>query len=461
MRTINKFILRDVRCFSGEHEFEIRPLTFLIGENSTGKSTVLGCLQVFADFYKFIDRPGYFGLPEVDFNSEPYQMGAFADIARRSRPKKKDFQLGIETKYQKDKTLRCLLSLTEKDRGSEPIIQSTSWVFNEGKIIVSPNEDNQTTSAEDQIYDVRKIGQNEFHVQVNRDWFGWDLLSLQQLYSVLYDDFSSDQSDNFSGSASQDLFDFLNQRYPENKPKKIGRSPRLPYGGFGSPMPLICSISPIRSKPKRTYDPLKEMETPDGSEIPMALMNLSRSSKQEWEFLRKQLVSFGNASGLFSDISLRELGSSKRDPFQLQIKVRGPKANLMDVGYGISQVLPILVRVFTTQDAMLLLQQPEVHLHPKGQAELASLLVEMNRRRRNSFVIETHSDFMIDRVRMEIKKGRIKPDDVSLIYLEPDSSMVKVHNIRFDSRANMVGAPDGYRDFFLDEADELLGFSKD
>ena len=49
----------------------------------------------------------------------------------------------------------------------------------------------------------------------------------------------------------------------------------------------------------------------------------------------------------------------------------------MDVGYGVSQVLPILVRIFTERDAKFLLQQPEVHLHPKGQVELASLLVDM------------------------------------------------------------------------------------
>ena len=458
MSTINKFILRDVRCFGGEHEFEIRPLTFLIGENSTGKSTVLGCLQAFTDFFKYIDLPGYVGRADVDFNSEPYQMGAFADIARRARSKNKDFQLGIETESQKDKILKCLLTFIEKDRGSEPIIQSTSWVFDEGKIIVSPNEDNQTGSAEVQIHDVMKIGQKEFHVQTNRDRFGRDLLSLYQLYSVLSDDISSGQSENFHGTPSNELFEFLNRRFPEDELKRNGR---FPYPELGSYIPPIYSISPIRSKPKRTYDPLKETETPDGSEIPVALMNLSRSSKREWEDLRKYLVNFGNASGLFSDISLRELGRSKRDPFQLQIKVRGPKANLMDVGYGISQVLPILVRIFTTPRAMFLLQQPEVHLHPKGQAELASLLVEMNRLRRNSFVIETHSDFMIDRVRIEIKKGRIKPDDVSLIYLEPDGSMVKVHNISFDGRANMSGAPESYRDFFLDEADELLGFSKD
>ncbi len=124
----------------------------------------------------------------------------------------------------------------------------------------------------------------------------------------------------------------------------------------------------------------------------------------------------------------------------------------------VSQILPILVRIFRNQSAKFLLQQPEVHLHPKGQAELVSLLVNNNKTHKNSFVIETHSDYMINRIRIEIMKGKIKPEDVSLIYLEPAGNQVKTHNIRFDAQANMINVPDGYRDFFLKESDELLGF---
>ena len=133
----------------------------------------------------------------------------------------------------------------------------------------------------------------------------------------------------------------------------------------------------------------------------------------------------------------------------------------MNVGYGVSQVLPIVVRILTSRRATFLLQQPEVHLHPRGQAELASLLVGVYRAQNTSFVVETHSDHMIDRVRIEIKRGRINPEDVSLIYLEPAGNHVKTHNIGFDARANMVGVPQHYRDFFLNEADRLLGLSRD
>ena len=120
--------------------------------------------------------------------------------------------------------------------------------------------------------------------------------------------------------------------------------------------------------------------------------------------------------------------------------MRGPNASIIDVGYGISQILPILVQILdppssrgpVTEMPFFLLQQPEIHLHPKAQAELSSLLATLAGQGKRSFLVETHSDYMIDRARIEIRKGTIRPEEVSLIYLEPKGQTVKVHNISFD-----------------------------
>ena len=196
--------------------------------------------------------------------------------------------------------------------------------------------------------------------------------------------------------------------------------------------------------------------------MPMVLMNLSTSEQSRWQELKTKLENFGKASGLFTDIRVRKLGrSSMSDPFQLQIKVRGPRGNIVDVGYGISQILPILVRILTTRrSTRFLLQQPEVHLHPKGQAELVSLLIDMAKNSDHVFIVETHSEAMINRARIEIMEGGVKPKDISLIYLEPEGNKVKVHNISFDKKANMIGVPDSYGDFFLQEHEKLLGFGE-
>ena len=191
----------------------------------------------------------------------------------------------------------------------------------------------------------------------------------------------------------------------------------------------------------------------------MLMMRLDRTGKDEWSSLHDHLTDFGDYSGLFSDIKVRGHGRQMSDPFQLQVKVRsGTYANIMDVGYGVSQSLPILVDVRTASRQTFLLQQPEVHLHPRAQASLAVLFAESWKKNKNRFLIETHSDYIVDRIRILVRKGILKPDDASILYFEPNANSVVIHNISIDGDGNLQHTPAGYRDFFLKETDQLLGF---
>lgn len=105
------------------------------------------------------------------------------------------------------------------------------------------------------------------------------------------------------------------------------------------------------------------------------------------------------------------------------------------------------------------MQQPEVHLHPRGQAELASLLIESFRKLGNRFLIETHSDYIVDRVRICVREGTVKADDMSILYFEPKGNAVAIHSMTLDDHGNLQDAPAGYRDFFAKETDRLLGFA--
>ena len=436
MKIISKLILKDVRCFEGRNEFNIRPLTFLVGENSTGKSTALGCFQALSNFV--VGQEG-----DIDFNKEPYQMGAFADITRRTKRLAKSFELGFE--YEKS---QYTLTLVAREDGSEPVIQQIRNIYEDGEILikVERTQNGKSLNQKGRI-NIKEPEKKKFILSIKGSSRFNMAPYLSDIGFILHIIERKGQ-DKKTSSAYKNLIGYL------KKLEKRGENDRFSLGDFLSNS--IYSFAPIRSKPERTYNPLKETASPEGSEMPMVLMNLSKSNEEEWEHLKNRLEDFGKASGLFTAIGVRKLGRSTNDPFQLQIKVRGPKGNLMDVGYGISQILPILVRILTRQGRFLL-QQPEVHLHPKGQAELTSLLIDLNRNKK-SFVVETHSDAMIDRARIEIMKKRIKPEDVSLIYLEPSGNKVKVHNISFDKQANMIDVPGSYRDFFLKESDKLLGF---
>ena len=135
---------------------------------------------------------------------------------------------------------------------------------------------------------------------------------------------------------------------------------------------------------------------------------------------------FGKAAGLFDEITIKLLGAKGTEPFQVQVRkfARQEKRSVCaissDVGYGVSQVLPVITELLRRGGvSMSLLQQPEVHLHPSAQAALGSLFCEVASSGQQ-LVVETHSDTCIDRVRMEVRDGStgLKPDDVSILFFE-------------------------------------------
>ena len=95
---------------------------------------------------------------------------------------------------------------------------------------------------------------------------------------------------------------------------------------------------------------------------------------------------------------------------------------------------------------------------PAGRRRLPACSSKPHERAENRFLVETHSDYIVDRIRISVRKGLLKPDDVSILYFEPEGAAVTIHNLTLDEDGNLQNAPAGYRDFFLKETDRLLGF---
>ena len=372
-------------------------------------------------------------------------MGIFRNIVRNSKKKEKAFTLGVTFRY-KHEDVEWTVEFVEKRGGIEPIAKSVTIKFTDGEIVLS-------------VEDAREggIGLASFDEKRNQ----WRIDVVSAILDITDSPLSLlDRLIHIWARESEGENALAN--YLKKKEKHTG----VPWWRIGQGL-AVFSTSPIRSRPKRTYDPTRVFDDPEGSDVPMLLMETKATEKKEWEALKGRLVDFGKRSGLFQNIEVKNLGGSMGNPFQLKVKVRGPNSNIIDVGYGVSQILPILVRIlehdifqrsYMGQRPISLLQQPEVHLHPRAQAELSSLLVMSASGGGQSFIVETHSDYMIDRARVEIRKGTIRPEDVSLIYLEPKGNVVKVHNIRFDKMANMQGVPPHYGKFFMKEYRELMGF---
>ena len=426
---ITQFTMEEVRCFAERQTLEIRPLTFLVGENSTGKTTALACFQVLANYLR--NR-------EVDFNSHPYSMGIFKDIVRNSRPKAKTFKLGFTYKHANEE-VEWIVKFVQKQERFEPTVSSVTVKFSDGAIVFKIEDELEW----EEHLTATDVKQNQYQINCGSDVF-------TNLFLEMFLDFLKGEPEDKAALA----------KYLKARGSAVS-SGYQPWDIWDSVS--VFSASPARSRPKRTYDPTREFDDPEGSDIPMLLMRIEATQQKQWEALKTRLVEFGKSSGLFQNIEIKNFGRSLGGPFQLQFKVRGPNANIVDVGYGVSQILPILVHILNPnilghEMNFSLLQQPEVHLHPRAQAELSSLLTKLANQSNQSFIVETHSDYMIDRARIDIIRGNLRPEDVSLIYFEPKGNIVKVHNIRFDKMANMVGVPPHYGEFFLKESKRLLGF---
>ena len=357
MLEINKFILKDVRCFKGAKEFNIRPLTFLVGENSTGKSTVVGCFQAMAQHLR---ENNYFSISgaSINFNSEPFQMGSFENIARRARPKNKEFELGFEFIDNRNNAskFQLLVTLAQQANSANSIVKQAYFIFDDGEIIfldAGTTESNTTWEIKIEERNSKKI----FAIALKEDQNHSLFRNVIGLIAHYESDFNSEEE---LSSEEKQFIEFI-------KDKNWARFLSLYFRCFSFP--------PTQPKPKRTYDPLGNIATSSGGNIFLILKNFSIKEPKDWKKLYKNLKDFGTASGLFTDIKVRKLGGSLSDPFQLELKIRkGAATNLIDVGYGISQILPLLVPILAKEKHTFLMQQPEVHLHPKAQAAFTSLL---------------------------------------------------------------------------------------
>ena len=423
--------LENYRCFRERQDARLAPLTLLVGENSTGKTSFLAMIRALWDVAYRDMVP--------NFKEEPYDLGSFNEIAHfrggragRATSFQSGFEVGPPSRGGKSYGLGVNGAhhwrVSFSRRGTAPLPAE--------RRLSNEIEDLWLEHCQSTVRFGTPTGQWTLEVP--------DLSSEGQLLPLFM---LTPFQERLAKMTKQDLRALEQLAHSATTPQR--RRPL--YAG-----------APVRSKSHRTYDPARFTRDPEGDYIPMFLASQYFEGKRHWDRLRVALERFGKDAGLFDEITVKPLGKQS-DPFQLQIRrfdrrVKGPQRNVIDVGYGVSQVLPIVTELLR-QDApeMFLLQQPEVHLHPSAQAALGSLFCRIAAWNRQ-LIVETHSDHLLDRVRMDVRDGAgsLKPEDVSILYFERQHLDVRIHSLRIDEEGNIVDAPPGYRQFFMEEVARSL-----
>jgi predicted ATPase len=225
---------------------------------------------------------------------------------------------------------------------------------------------------------------------------------------------------------------------------------------FAEPIPTVRHVSPLRGMPERYYLFRRTIEA-KGSHFAAMWQDLKEAKKKE---IFAPIHKFGQESGLFEEVDVRRISRSIADsPLAVTVKKQGKDFLLNQVGVGVSQVVPILVEcVFSDNDSydpVLLLQQPELHLHPVAQSALGSFLYSMAARGQ-PLCIETHSNFLIDRFRSEIRDSETNDIDASIYYCENTESGNQYSEIRISNDGRLIDPPLSYFEFFISELSRTM-----
>lgn len=210
----------------------------------------------------------------------------------------------------------------------------------------------------------------------------------------------------------------------------------------------LTYLGPLRAlPPRRLIFPLAQSRPGDGSFAWQIVAQDKRIRARINEWLTSP-SKFNTSLELFSREWRAERGERMAE---VLIKDRRTKALVShrDVGVGISQVLPMMVTALSAENGLHLIEQPELHLHPALQAELGDLFIESALgERRNTFLIETHSEHLLLRImrRMrETSEGRlskglmpIKPNDVAVLFVQPDGSRSIVRELPLNERGELL-----------------------
>ena len=231
----------------------------------------------------------------------------------------------------------------------------------------------------------------------------------------------------------------------------------------------IFYVGPLREYPKRLY--LWSGESPDhvgerGDRAIEAILSAGNrafnwSARQHTKPLGAVVAERLRSMGLISDFKVKPLGEHRKE-FEVLVRTgpKLPEVKLTDVGFGVSQVLPVIVECFfVPRRSIVIFEQPEIHLHPKVQAELADLFVDAIRAREGGvsrdcqFIIESHSEHFLRRLQRRIAEEKLSPADAALYFVRTVDGSARIEELKVDPYGNILNWPEG---FFGDEMEDLV-----
>lgn len=442
--------LRNFRGFKNSGKVHLAPLTFLVGTNSSGKSSIFDALLLLAQsnfipLYQLIQQPQWGG-PLLD-------LGSYKDcVYQHKLTLPIEIGVGIVSPYIKSKRRR-------KNNGPNLEILFT---------LRSTQKDQIGRLGSVEITD--SITGEKLALKYRRGQITFEMLGRKYVHKFkARGSKRKSESVHYYHPPFHDAFRYFDEIVKSEKRRLLGKRSafnRIKESFRLTSWPIIDEVERIssgRAAPRRWYSIAELARTSKRrffgtgvfSEVdPTMLTELPdprfRSYYRKWKKRPPPIESID--AGLKKLDIGSSIKSSQLSPYHSSINVRdkvtGVISNLIDVGYGASQVIPILRAILSPSRGPLFVEQPEIHLHPGAQGAIAEILCEVSRDRQ--VIIETHSVHMINRARILVAEGKMDPSNVTINFISRSKEGSAVHSIPLLGNGDFATEwPSGYG--FFDE----------
>jgi len=226
----------------------------------------------------------------------------------------------------------------------------------------------------------------------------------------------------------------------------------------------IYYLGPLREHPRREYSWSGTSPTDVGARGERTVEAIlaatlrgetrNRGRKTHYKPFQEIIAYWLKEIGLIHSFSIEEIGKGanlyralvRRDPDSTD-------ALLTDVGFGVSQVLPALVLLqYVPEGSIVIMEQPEIHLHPSVQSGLADAIMNISRSRNLQVIIESHSEHILRRMQRRVAEEEFESSRLKLFFCENESGRSKIHDLELNLYGEIKNWP---KDFFGDEMTEI------
>jgi len=231
----------------------------------------------------------------------------------------------------------------------------------------------------------------------------------------------------------------------------------------------IYYLGPLREYPHRSYVWAGEQPQDVGRRgelaVPALLASrklgkvIRRGKEHHRQTVEERVAEWLEELGLIHSFSLQQIAPNRKD-YEVRIRhsATAPEVLITDVGFGVSQILPVLVLCYyVPEGSTIILEQPEIHLHPAVQTGLADVFIDAIKTRDLQIILESHSEHLLRRLQRRVAEGVLGADQTALYFARMANSASSLEQLQMDLFGNIINWPEG---FFGDELGELAAMTE-